>query len=106
MMITIVPFILVYTTMNGVFIDPGIAFPPDPIPAPVIWCPVNFGQILGSFGLGFGWQYGQWANTGPYYPGVPLGGMGLFYIYWYIICSFTMNMVIQKFLGTSMTTGY
>ncbi len=106
MMITIIPFILVYTTMNGVFIDPGVAFPPDPVPAPVIWSPVNFAQILGSFGLGFGWQYGQWITTGLYYPGVPLGGMGLFYIYWYIICSFTMNMVIQKFLGTSMTTGY
>lgn len=106
MMITIIPFILVYTIMNGAFIDPGIAFPPNAIPAPVLWSPVNFGQILGAFGLGFGWQYGQWVATGFYYPGVPLGGMGLLYIYWYIICSFTMNMVIQKFLGISMTTGY
>jgi uncharacterized membrane protein (DUF106 family) len=105
MLVTIIPFMLVYTIMNGVFVDPGLAFPPAAVPAPVIWSPLNFGQLLGPFGLGFGWQYGQWVDTGFYFPGVPLGGMGLLYIYWYIICSFTMNMVIQKFLGTTMTTG-
>ncbi len=98
MMVTFIPFVLVYTIMNGVFVDPGITFPPSAIPGPVIWSPLNFAQLLGPLGLGFGWQYGQW-------PGVPLGGMGLLYIYWYIICSFTMNMIIQKFLGTSMQTG-
>ncbi|MHA2406088.1 MAG: EMC3/TMCO1 family protein [Candidatus Hermodarchaeia archaeon] len=106
MLITIVPFILIYTTMNGVFVDPGIAFPGFAIPSPVIWSPLNFASVLGPFGNGFGWQFGQWVDTGLYSPGVPFGGMGLLYIYWYIICSFTMNMVIQKFLGTSMTTGY
>jgi uncharacterized membrane protein (DUF106 family) len=105
MIVTFVPFILVFTIMNGVFVDPGLAFPPNAIPAPVIWSPLNFAQLLGQFGLGFGWQSGQWIAVGPYHPGVPLGGMGLLYIYWYIICSFTMNMVIQKLLGTSMTTG-
>ena len=106
MLITIVPFILIYTTMNGAFVDPGIAFPGVAVPAPVIWSPLNFASVLGAFGMGFGWQYGQWVDTGLFFPGVPFGGMGLLYIYWYIICSFTMNMVIQKFLGTSMTTGY
>jgi uncharacterized membrane protein (DUF106 family) len=106
MLITIVPFILIYTTMNGVFVDPGVAFPGFAIPSPVIWSPLNFASVLGPFGNGFGWQFGQWVDTGFYSPGVPFGGMGLLYIYWYIICSFTMNMVIQKFLGTSMTTGY
>jgi uncharacterized membrane protein (DUF106 family) len=98
MLVTIVPFILIYTLMNGAFVDPGITFPGSAIPGPVIWSPLNFAQLLGALGVGFGWQYGQW-------PGVPLGGMGLLYIYWYIICSFTLNMVIQKLLGTSMTTG-
>jgi uncharacterized membrane protein (DUF106 family) len=106
MLITIVPFMLVYTIMNGVFVDPGIAFPGFAVPSPVIWSPINFAAVLGPFGNGFGWQIGQWVETGLYFPGVPFGGMGLLYIYWYIICSFTMNMVIQKFLGTSMTTGY
>ena len=106
MLVTIIPFMLVYTIMNGVFVDPGLAFPPNAVPAPVIWSPLNFGQLLGPFGLGFGWQTGQWVDTGLYAPGVPFGGMGLLYIYWYIICSFTMNLVIQKFLGTTMTTGY
>ena len=105
MLITIIPFMLVYTIMNGVFVDPGIAFPGFAVPAPVIWSPLNFAQLLGPFGVGFGWQTGQWVDTGLYFPGVPFGGMGLLYIYWYIICSFTMNMVIQKFLGTTMTTG-
>ncbi len=99
MMVTIIPFMLVYTIMNGVFVDPGITFPPNPVPSPVIWSPLNFAQLLGPLGVGFGWQFGQW-------PGVPLGGMGLLYIYWYIICAFTMNLVIQKILGTSMATGY
>ncbi len=106
MLITIVPFILIYTIMNGVFVDPGVAFPGFAVPSPVIWSPLNFASVLGAFGNGFGWQFGQWVDTGFYSPGVPFGGMGLLYIYWYIICSFTMNMVIQKFLGTSMTTGY
>ena len=106
MLITIVPFILIYTIMNGAFVDPGIAFPGVAVPSPVIWSPLNFASVLGPFGMGFGWQYGQWVDTGLFFPGVPFGGMGLLYIYWYIICSFTMNMVIQKFLGTSMTTGY
>ena len=97
MMITIIPFMLVFAVMNGIFVDP-FTFPGQAIPGPVLYSPLNFAQILGSFGLGFGWQYGQW-------PLIPLGGMGLLYIYWYIICSFTMNLVIQKFLGTSMTTG-
>ncbi len=105
MLVTIVPFMLVYTIMNGVFIDPGLAFPPYPIPAPVIWSPINFADFLGPFGTGFGWQFGQWVDFGPYYPGVPFGGMGLLYIYWYIICSFSLNMVIQKWLGTTMTSG-
>lgn len=98
MMVTLLPFMIVYTVMNGVFVDPGLTFPPNPVPGPVLWSPLNFAQLLGMFGLGFGWQSGQW-------PLVPLGGMGLLYIYWYIICSFTMNMIIQKFLGTSMGTG-
>ncbi len=98
MLITIVPFILIFTVMNGVFVDPGITFPGAAIPGPVLWSPLNFAQILGPLGVGFGWQFGQW-------PGVPLGGMGLLYVYWYIICSFTLNMLIQKILGTSMTMG-
>lgn len=98
MLFTIVPFILIYTVMNGVFVDPGITFPGMAIAGPVLWSPLNFAQVLGPLGLGFGWQQGQWPN-------VPVGGMGMLYIYWYIICSFTMNMVIQKILGTSMTTG-
>jgi len=106
MLVTIIPFMLVFTIMNGVFVDPGLAFPPNAIPAPVLWSPLNFGQLLGPFGLGFGWQYGQWADTGPYAPGVPFMGMGLLYIYWYIICSFTMNLIIQKLLGTTMTSAY
>ena len=97
MMITIIPFFLVFAIMNGIFMDP-FTFPGQVIPGPVLYSPLNFVQILGSFGLGFGFQYEQW-------PLIPLGGMGLFYIYWYIICSFTMNLIIQKFLGTSMTTG-
>ncbi|MDO8056975.1 MAG: EMC3/TMCO1 family protein [Candidatus Hermodarchaeota archaeon] len=97
MMITIIPFMLVFAVMNGIFVDP-FTYPGQAIPGPVLYSPLNFAQLLGSFGLGFGWQYGQW-------PLIPLGGMGLLYIYWYIICSFTMNLVIQKFLGTSMTTG-
>ncbi len=103
MLITIIPFILIFTIMNGVFVDPGLAFPPSAVPAPVIWSPLNFGQLLGPFGMGFGWQYGQWIDYGLYTPGVPFGGMGLLYVYWYILCSFTMNLVIQKVLGTSMT---
>jgi uncharacterized membrane protein (DUF106 family) len=106
MLVTIVPFMLVFTIMNGVFVDPGLAFPPNAIPAPVLWSPLNFAQLLGPFGLGFGWQFGQWVVTGPYFPGVPFGGMGMLYIYWYIICSFTMNMIIQKILGTTMTSAY
>lgn len=98
MLITIVPFILIFTVMNGVFVDPGITFPGAAIAGPVLWSPLNFAQILGPLGVGFGWQFGQW-------PGVPLGGMGLLYVYWYIICSFTLNMLIQKILGTSMTMG-
>ncbi|MFW9831085.1 MAG: EMC3/TMCO1 family protein [Candidatus Thorarchaeota archaeon] len=99
MLVTIIPFMVVYTVMNGAFVDPGLTFPSYAIPGPVLWSPLNFAQLLGPFGMGFGWQYGQW-------PFVPLGGMGLLYIYWYIICSFTMNLLIQKFLGTSMGTGF
>lgn len=97
MMITIVPFFLVFAIMNGVFVDP-FTFPGQVHLGPVVYSPLNFAQILGGLGLGFGWQFGQW-------PLIPLGGMGLFYMYWYIICSFTLNLIIQKFLGTSMTTG-
>lgn len=97
MLVTIVPFMVVYTLMNGIFIDPGIVVPGAPIPGPVIYSPLNFVQLLGPLGVGFGWQWGQW-------PGIPLGGMGLLYIYWYIMISFTANMIIQKFLGTTMQT--
>jgi uncharacterized membrane protein (DUF106 family) len=97
MLITLIPFFLVFAIMNGIFVDP-FTFPGQAIPGPVLYSPLNFVQVLGSFGMGFGWQYGQW-------PLIPLGGMGLLYIYWYIICSFTMNLMIQKFLGTSMTSG-
>lgn len=94
MLITIIPFFLVFTLMNGIFVDP-LTIPGVAAPGPVIYSPLNFAQILSFLGAGFGYQYGQWPN-------IPIGGMGLFYIYWYIIVSFTANMLIQKFLGTSM----
>jgi uncharacterized membrane protein (DUF106 family) len=97
MLVTIVPFMIVYTLMNGIFIDPGIVVPGAPLLGPVIYSPLNFVQLLGPLGVGFGWQWGQW-------PGIPFGGMGLLYIYWYIMISFTANMIIQKFLGTAMQT--
>jgi len=105
MLFTIVPFMLVFTIMNGIFIVPA---GPDawsfPIYGPVLYSPLNFAAVLGPLGNGFGWQLFQWPwGTANMY--IPPGGMGLTYIYWYIICSFTMNMVIQKILGTSMTTG-
>jgi uncharacterized membrane protein (DUF106 family) len=105
MLITIVPFMLVFAIMNGVFIMPPGPYAWDfPVQSPVLYSPLNFAQLLGPLGGGFGFQDWQWTwGVGNIY--IPPGGMGLIYIYWYIICSFTMNMVIQKFLGTSMTTG-
>ena len=95
MAITFVPFILIYGIMNGIFFNDTLV-PGVPVLGPVIWSPFNFAQLLGTFGLGLGWQYGD-------FPGVPPGGQGLFYIVWYIITSFTINQVLQKILRTSMT---
>lgn len=105
MLITIIPFMLTFTIMNGIFIvPPGPEAWPFPTYGAVLYSPLNFAQVLGPFGNGFGWQLFQWpSGTAGFY--IPDGGMGLTYIYWYIICSFTMNMVIQKILGTSMTPG-
>lgn len=93
MLVTIVPFMLVFAIMNGIFInDTGTT----PVPGPVIYSPLNFGQLLSGFGLGFGWS--------PGFGGVPiLAGQGLFYIIWYIIVSITANMIFQRILKTSMT---
>lgn len=105
MLITIVPFMLVFTIMSGIFVvPPGPDAWPFPVAGPVLYSPLNFADFLGPFGNGFGWQIWQWP-WGVANMFIPPGGMGLVYIYWYIICSFTMNMVIQKMLGTSMTSG-
>ncbi len=98
MLVTIIPFMLVYAIMNGIFINDWL-FPGNPIPGVVLFSPLDFGTILGPFGLGFGWHGPPFDS----YPGIPPGGQGLFYIFWYILCSFTVNLLIQKILGTSMT---
>ncbi|GEM_PF-6350978 len=105
MLFTIIPFMLTFTIMNGIFIvPPGPDAWSFPVYGPVLYSPLNFASVLGPFGNGFGWQLFQWpSGTAGMY--IPDGGMGLTYVYWYIICSFTMNMVIQKILGTSMTPG-
>jgi uncharacterized membrane protein (DUF106 family) len=94
MLVTIVPFILIFTIMNGIFID-DVTFAPAAIPGPVLISPLNFAHILGQFGLGFGHQ-------NPLY-GIPIGAQGLLYIFWYMICSLLANMIWQRVLGTSMT---
>ncbi len=94
MLITMLPFILIFTIMNGIFVD-VITFAPSAVPGAVIISPLNFGQILGPIGLGLGHQY-------PLY-GIPLGAQGLLYMIWYMLCSLLANMVWQRILGTSMT---
>lgn len=93
MLVTIIPFMLVFAIMNGIFInDTG----PDPVPGPVLYSPLHFGQVIGQFGWGFGLPPGEF--------GVPiLAGQGIFYIFWYIIVSFNANMIFQRILKTSMT---
>ncbi|MFX1474041.1 MAG: EMC3/TMCO1 family protein [Promethearchaeota archaeon] len=96
MIVTIVPLLLVFAIMNGIFYDDtGTVFPGAAVPGAVIISPLNFSHLLGGFGLGFGHQY-------PLY-GIPLGAQGLLYVFWYFICSFLMNMIWQRVLGTSMS---
>ncbi|MFX1562388.1 MAG: EMC3/TMCO1 family protein [Promethearchaeota archaeon] len=93
MMVTIIPFMLVFAIMNGIFINDTVS---PAIPYAVIYSPLHFGQVLGQFGMGFGIAPGEF--------GVPiLAGQGLFYIFWYIIVSITANMLFQRILKTSMT---
>ncbi len=99
MLVTIVPFILIFTIMNGIFID-DVTFAPAAIPGPVIISPLNFTQILGQFGLGLGHGFGYTTVNGI---AIPLGAQGLFYVIWYMICSLLGNMIWQRILGTSMT---
>ena len=99
MIVTIVPFILIFSILNGIFID-DVTFAPAALPGPVIISPMNFAQILGSFGLGFGHGFGYTTVNG--IP-IPFGAQGLFYVIWYMVCSLLANMVWQRVLGTSMT---
>jgi uncharacterized membrane protein (DUF106 family) len=93
MMMTIIPFMLLYAIMNGIFVNDTVN---PAILSPVIYAPLHFGQVLGSFGWGFGFLPGEY--------GVPLlAGQGLFYIFWYIIVSITANMIFQRILKTSMS---
>ncbi len=95
MLVTIVPFILIFTIMNGIFIDDSLLVFPAPVPGVVLIGPLNFSQLLGPFGLGLG-------HSHPLY-GIPIGAQGLFYVIWYMICSLLANMIWQRVLGTSMT---
>ena len=98
MIVTLVPFMLVFAIMNGIFLNDTL-IPGGVVPTPVLYSPLNFGQLLGGFGIGFGYLPGQ-------YPGVPLDvGQALTYLMWYIIVSFAANTIIQRILGTSMTPG-
>ena len=94
MMVTFIPFMLTFLILNGVFID-DTTFP-WPVYAPVVISPLNFGSILGFFGLAFGWSYGQ-------YPGIPPGGQGLFFVWWYVIVSFAANLMFQRIFKTGLT---
>lgn len=94
MVVTIIPFILVFTIMNGIFLNDTLV-PGAVVYAPVIISPLNFGQLLGGFGFNFGYHYGM-------YPGIPPGAQGLVYIWWYMICSFFANLVFQRVFRTSM----
>jgi len=93
MLVTIIPFMLVFAIMNGIFINDTVN---PAVPSAVIYSPLHFGQVLGQFGWGFGIAPGEF--------GVPiLAGQGLFYIFWYIIVSISANMIFQRILKTSMT---
>jgi uncharacterized membrane protein (DUF106 family) len=99
MIVTLVPFMLVFAIMNGIFLNdtliPGVV-----IPTPVLYSPLNFAQLLGGFGV----QLGYLPEQG--YPGVPpVVGQALTYLFWYILVSFAANMVFQRVFGTSMTPG-
>lgn len=99
MIVTLVPFMLVYAIMNGIFLNDTL-IPGGVVPTPVLYSPLNFAQLLGGFGLGFGYLPEQG------YPGVPLVvGQALTYLMWYILVSFTANFIIQRIFGTSMTPG-
>lgn len=99
MIVTLVPFMLVFAVMNGIFLN-DTYIPGSIIYAPVIYSPLNFAQLLGSLGVGFGYLPEQ------HYPGVPPGvGQALTYIIWYVLVSFTANMLFQRVFGTSMTPG-
>lgn len=96
MIVTLLPFMLVFAIMNGIFLNDTL-IPPVVVPVPVIYSPLNFAQLLGAFGIGFGWFPGQ-------YPGIPsVVGQALTYIIWYVLVSFAANLIIQRILGTSMT---
>jgi uncharacterized membrane protein (DUF106 family) len=98
MLVTLVPFALVFAIMNGIFLNDQLLYPAV-VFAPVVYSPLNFGMLLGVFGAGFGYLPGQ-------YPGIPLmAGQGLTYLIWYILVSFTANFIFQRILGTSMTPG-
>ena len=93
MMVTFIPFMLTFFILNGVFID-DVTFS-SPVYAPVVISPLNFGSLFGFFGLAFGWSYGQ-------YPGIPPGGQGLFFVWWYVIVSFTANLMFQRIFKTGL----
>ena len=98
MLVTLVPFMLVFAIMNGIFLNDTLV-PGGIVFAPVLYSPLNFGQLLGGFGVGFGWLPGQ-------YPGIPAeAGQALTYLIWYVLVSFAANLLIQRILGTSMTPG-